>query len=170
VEDRRQRIAILSRTSRGDALRPTYLAELSAALGGPVTHAELLDLTQTDSVRTRLREGYSIVLENRQPSFHKFFKKDQESQVLYLIDCLAITIGSEKAILHIKNSEFCGAILSEASAFLKCPKEIIELDGDSLSILSADYQQGLILDLNRDEVYEHYELAVWGDRWPLAVL
>jgi hypothetical protein len=156
--------------NRGRLLRPTFLAELSFALDKSVKSESLLDVTQTDLVRARLNEGYRAALENRMPSFRKFFSKDQQSHFIHAVDCLCVAIGSEKVILHIKNSEFCGAILSEALALLKRSKEIIELDGDSLSILSADHQQGLILDRNRDEIYEHYELVVWGDRWPLAML
>ena len=170
MEDRRERISILSRTNRGAALRPTFLAELSVALGTTVTSRQLLSLTETDNIRDLLSEGYRIVLENRQPSFRKFFSKAQESQLLYLIDCVAARTGTENVILHIKSSNLCGAIRSETSTVLNRSKEIIGLDGDSLNILSADYQQGLILDFNPDEIEEHYELAIWGDRWPLAII
>lgn len=170
MEDRRERISILSRINRGAALRPTFLAELSVVLGTTVTSKQLLDHTETDNVRHLLSEGYRIVLENRQPSFRKFFSKAQEPQLLYLIDCLTVRTGTEKVILHIKSSDLCGAILSEASTVLNCSKEIIDWDGDSLNILSADYQQGLILDFNPDEIEEYYELAIWGDRWPLAII
>jgi len=150
-------------------LQPRFLAELSFAIDQHVTSENLLDLAQTDLVRARLKEGYSAVLQNHTPSFRKFFRKDQRSYLLYMVDCLAVAIGSEQAILHIKNSDFCGAIRSEASAFLNCSEKLLLLDGDSLSILSADYQQGLILDINPDEIDEHYELTVWGDRWAPVV-
>ena len=156
--------------NRGRALQPAFLAELSVALSSPITPKQLLDLAQTDSVRNLLSEGYRTVLENRQPSFRKFFSRDQESHLLYLIDCLAVRLGSEKVILHVKNSDICGAILSEAEIVLSHPREIIDLDGDSLSILSVDKQQGIILDFNPDESEERYELAIWGDRWSLAII
>lgn len=170
MEERQERISILSRRSRGAALRPTFLTELSTALGVAITPEHLLDLTETDTVRRILNEGYRVVLENRQPSFRKFFSKAQESHLLYLVDCLNSRIGAEDVVLHIKGSELCGAIVSQASTILERSKEIIGLDGDSLNIVSTDYQDGLILDFNPDEIEEHYELAIWGDRWPLAII
>lgn len=170
MEERRQRIAALSRMNRGSALQPTFLAELSAALSTPVTPTQLLDLAQTDSVRNLLSQGYRTVLENRQPSFRKFFSRDQVSHLLYLIDCLAVRLGSEKVLLHLKSSDLCGAIFSEAQIVLSRPREVINLDGDSLNILSLDKQQGIILDFNPDEFEEHYELSIWGDRWSLAII
>jgi hypothetical protein len=170
VEERRGRISILSRRSRGKVLQPSFLAGLSDALGVPVSPEQLFDLAETDTVRRVLSEGYRVVLENRQPSFRKFFSKAQESNLLYLVDCLSNRIGTNKVVLHIKESELCGAIASKASTVLERSKEIIRLDGDSLNILSTDYQNGLILNFNPDELDEHYELAVWGDRWPLAII
>ena len=73
-------------------------------------------------------------------------------------------------MLHVKNSALCGAVLSEADTVLRHPKKVIKLDGDSFNILSADKQQGIILDFNPDEDAEHYELAIWGDRWSLAII
>jgi len=77
VEDRRERIMTLSRMNRGRAIQPAFLAELSAALSSPIAPNQLLDLAQTDSVRALLSDGYRAVLENRQPSFRKFFSKNK---------------------------------------------------------------------------------------------
>ena len=170
MEARRERISILSRRSRGAALLPTFLVELSTALGVSVTPKELLDLAETDTVSSILSDGYRVVLEGRQPSFRKFFSKAQESHLLYLVDGLNNRIGTESVVLHIKRSHLCGAIVAPASRVLARSKEIIGLDGDSLNIVSTDYRQGLILDFNPDEFEEHYELAIWGDRWPLATI
>jgi hypothetical protein len=170
MEERRQRIAALSRMNRGSALQPRFLVELSAALSTPISPTQLLDLAQTDSVRNLLSQGYRTVLENRQPSFRKFFSRDQVPHLLYLIDCLALRLGSEEVILHLKNSGLCGAIFSEAQIVLSRPREVINLDGDSLNILSLDKQQGIILDFNPDEFEEHYELSIWGDRWSFAII
>jgi hypothetical protein len=90
--------------------------------------------------------------------------------VLRLATCLADQIPTESAFFLTKLSEYCGAVRLSLSALLKHAALIIQLDGDSLSALSIDHTEGILIDHNPDDREQAYEVAVWGDRWPLMVL
>jgi hypothetical protein len=170
MDSRQERISMLSRVNRGIALRPRFLSDLSIALGIQITHEHLLPLAQTDLIRSSISNGYGSVLHHREPSFRRFFSQRETEQLSSFLACCANTLKQQDAILHTKNSEFCGAISHAADVFVNRFQEVIQLDGDSLSVLSKDGTQGLVVDFNADELMEHYEVVVWGDRWPIMIL
>jgi hypothetical protein len=75
----------------------------------------------------------------------------------------------ERVFLLAKLWTDCGAVIVDASMLLRHTASIINFDGDSVSAISMDQTQGLLIDHNPDDVEQTYEVAVWGDRWtPLA--
>ncbi len=89
--------------------------------------------------------------------------------VFKLTDCLADRL-SENVYFLTQKGEDCGAVRVNVSALLKHAKLVIGLDGDSLSALSLDGVEGLLIDYNPDDEQQTYEVAVWGDRWPVQAL
>jgi hypothetical protein len=83
---------------------------------------------------------------------------------------LAAELPTEAAYLMTKMSDYCGAVSLPLSTLLRHAGAIIRLDGDSLSVISLDHKEGLLIDYNRDDEDQNYEVTIWGNRWPTAVL
>lgn len=64
----------------------------------------------------------------------------------------------------------CGAVSVGVSELLLNAKAVIAFEGDSLSVLSEDRSQGILVDHNPDDPIQAYELTVWGETWPLLIL
>ena len=79
-------------------------------------------------------------------------------------------MGDDDCELLTKPSTDCGAVTLDISILLKHTGSLIRFDGDSLSAMSADRTQGLLIDHNPDDYEQTYEAAVWGDRWSLLAL
>ncbi len=170
MDNRQQRIQLLSRMNRGRAAAPSLLATLSETLGEVVEADALVPLLSTDRLMEMFRSGYRNALENSATSYRRFFLPDEKSLVLGLADCLADRLPTEKGFFLTKLSEDCGAIEVGIAALLRHAASVIRLDGNSLSVLSSDHTQGLLIDYNADEPKEAYEVAIWGERWPLIAL
>ena len=69
----------------------------------------------------------------------------------------------------MKRSEFCGAVLIDGMVLLNRAEEALHLDRDSVSVISQNQLEGLLLDFNPDEPEYVYEVTVWGDRWPFFI-
>jgi hypothetical protein len=59
---------------------------------------------------------------------------------------------------------------SDLATLLRHVAAIIRLDGDSLSAMSEDGTQGLLIDYNADDERQTHEVTVWGERWSAAAL
>ena len=64
-----------------------------------------------------------------------------------------------------KASEDCGPVSMTAGHVLSACEAIRAFDGDAVSMLSEDHKQGFIFDENRDELFETFEVSVWGSVW-----
>lgn len=170
MRERQERIALLSRMNRGRAETPSFLEGLSKILGEPVQSDALVSLPTTDTLIQAFRAGYRTTLEGRAFCYRRFFPDQEKNLVLRLADRMAERLSDEPALLLTKMSEYCGAVRVGVSVLLLHASLVIRLDGDSLSVLSADHTQGLLIDFNFDSEDETFEAAIWGDRWPLSVL
>ena len=52
-----------------------------------------------------------------------------------------------------------------AGQVLEACEAIRAFDGDAVSMLSENHKQGFILDKNRDELFETYEITVRSSVW-----
>jgi hypothetical protein len=109
-------------------------------------------------------------LENDGLNYRKFFRSAERFFVFKIAECLTVQLGREDVFLLTKRSIDCGAVSVKLSALLIHTDAIIHFDGDSLSALSMDQTQGVLIDYNRDDPSQAYEMAVWGSRWSLAAL
>jgi hypothetical protein len=167
---RQERIQILSRMNSGRAAAPSFLASLSEALGEPIGASALVPLLESDVLLEAFRNGYRLAVNGGLLSYRKFFRASESQLVFELADCLAVRMLGERVFLFAKPSTNCGAVTLDVSMLLRHTGSLIRFDGDSLSAISLDQTQGLLVDHNPGDPEQTYETAVWGDRWSLLAL
>ncbi len=167
---RREKIQLLSRTNRGRAAAPSFLEELSEALGESVEAGALQSLPETDVLLRAFREGYQAAIKDGALRYRRFFFATERASVLRVADCLGDQLPTESVFFLTRLSSDCGAVRVDASTLLSHTASIIRLDGDSLSVISSDQTQGILIDHNPDDPPQAYEVVVWGDRWSLLGL
>jgi hypothetical protein len=160
----------LIRLNNGKAVIPWFLEALTEALGEPIGLDALLPLPETDAALISFRNAYQDAVKQALASLQTFFSAGQEESVLRFSECIATQLPSERAILIMKLSATCGAVRTEMATLLRHVSAIIRLDGDSLSALSEDGTQGLLVDYNADDERQTHEVTVWGERWLAAAL
>lgn len=156
--------------NRGKRAAPTFLASLSEALGAPISYAALESLIETDRLLASFRQGYQTAVSDNAVAYRRFFAAGQTQRVLQMAERLAVELSTETAYFLTKMSDCCGAVRLPISILLRHAGPIIRLDGDSLSVISLDCKEGLVIDYNRDDEDQNYEVTVWGDRWVIAAL
>src|SRR5450631_3454915 len=165
MEIRQKKIQLLSRKNRGRVATPSFLTALSDALGEPIEANALISLPDTDTLLETFRDGYLCATAPGALSYRKFFLPNEEASVFRLAFCLAERLRDEDGFFLTKLSEECGAVHLNVSTLLKHAESVIRFDGDSVSALSKDRQEGLLIDHNPDDPEQAYEVAVWGGRW-----
>ena len=170
MDSRQEKIQMLARINRGRTSMPAFLNALSEALGEPVDGTALLPLSETDEITELIRGGYQRAIKPGEASYRRFFPSTERHLVLHIADCLGRKLANEPVFFVTKLSRDCGAVRLRISGLLGHTGLIISLDGDSLSALSEDRRQGILIDQNLDDVEQAYEVVVWGDRWPLVAL
>ncbi len=170
MTERQRKIQSLSRRNRGRATSASFLARLTAALGESIGQETLMSLEETDALLESFRKGYSKSLERDAVSYNKKFSLRQRECLFGEVECLGKQLTKDTGMLITKESMDAGAVRLNMSLLLKRASAIIRLDGDSLSVISTDKRQGVMIDFNPDSAEQAYEFAVWGDRWPLFAL
>jgi hypothetical protein len=168
--NRQTRIQLLSRMTRRKAASSEFLARLSEVLGRKIESSAIVSIQDSDSLLEIFRLGYRAAQKDGAISYRKFFDSREENLVIHLAECLADRLNSEEAFFLTKLGGDTDAVNVDISALLKRAKAAIAFDGDSISIVSKDKGQGLLIDYNPDDSVQRYEIAVWGDRWPLLIV
>lgn len=169
MDSRQAKITLLSRINREKAATPAMLTGLSKALCRQVEEKSLVDPLNFDTLMENFRTGYANALKSGALSYRRFFHRGELPIAENLAGSLAQQLGTEQVYLLTKfNGDDRGVLLDAATLFSRIGS-IIEFDGDSLCALSEDRTQGVLLDHNPDDNGQTYELAVWGDRWPLLI-
>lgn len=168
--NRQERIKLLSRVNRERAATPPFLARLSEALGESLDNAALLPLSEADQIVEAFRDGYQGALTPGELSYRRFFRPAERNQVLRLADCLAERLPRERAYFITKMGRDAAVVNLTISNLLKHTASMIRLDGDSVSVLSQDHTQGVLIDHNADDPDQAYEVAAWGDQWSILLL
>jgi len=170
MKSRQEKIGLLARINRGKKAMPVFLASLSLALECPIKSDSIQSLTETDSLWQLYGQGYSSAITGVQASYRRMFSRNEATRVFRVAECLASFLPDEKAFLLDKQSEICGAVEVGVANLLQHTKQTIKLDGDAVRVVSQDKTQGFVIDFNPDDADWNYEIAVWGDRWPLLIL
>jgi len=169
MSSRQEKIEILSRTNRGRKAAPSFLASLSDVLGETIDASALAPLPETDVLVEAFRRGYQSIKDGAL-SYRRFFQQREARCVFEFADCLADKIPEEHGLFLTKLSSDCGAAELNLSTLLRHVGSVIDFDGDSLSVISTDRTQGVLIDRNLEDHDQTYEVAVWGDRWSLLAL
>jgi hypothetical protein len=146
------------------------VAALNEALGEAVPQNALIDLPETDLLAESYLNGYQSAIKPGACSYRKFFSRKDAGLVFGMLERMAAQLGTEPAFLITKQSEDCGAVRWLVASLLRNAAAIIRLDGDSLSALSLSGTEGVLIDYNADDQTETYEVAIWGERWPIIAL
>jgi hypothetical protein len=170
ISSKQQKIRLLSRLNRQKAGAPQFLMALSEALNEPIAPTCLLAPSEADSALELFQAGYKIAVDSDATSYRKFFRMDEQRAVLRFAKCLSQRIDGERGLFLTKINGGTVVIALNIAALLKNAALIIALDGDSISALSKDCKEGILIDHNEGETDEAFEVAVWGLRWPLLAL
>ena len=170
MNSRQARISLLARINREKAVTPALLESLSEALGTPVYEAALLAPQESDSLEIDFRNGYSEATRVGASSYRQFFHPGELPLVQNLANGLAKRLGTEEVYLLTRFKGDSRAVVVNAHSVFSRVGPVIEFDKDSLSALSKDRSQGVLIDHNPDDNEQNYELTVWGDTWPLLIL
>jgi hypothetical protein len=170
MDNRQQKIRLLSRMNRDRAEIQPFLNGLSEVLGEPVEATALIGPADSDAIMQTLRSRYQSAIQDDSLSYRKFFRADERKVVLQLADCLAGRLRTENGLFLTKLGRDNRAVKLNISILLKHAESVIRFDGDSLSVLSEDRSQGLLIDHNPDDSEQTYEIAVWGESWPILIL
>lgn len=173
MNERKQRIELLSRINRGHRARPDLLKSLSKPLRTPVEESALLSLPETDCITRAFTAGYRNVVDHLDLSYRRHFRHDEEESVFDIAERLGrqFAISGERAHLLLNGlSDICGAVELPVATLLGNARALIDLDGDTLSIIAINKSNGLLIDYNKDDLQQQYEIAIWGDRWPLLAI
>lgn len=149
---------------------PSVLASLSEALGEPIATDRLVPLPESDALLEMFRGSYQDAVNGSPFTYHRFFPQPEGGLVFQFADCLASHLEGAHGFLLTKPAHDCGAVSLDVSILLRHTGAIIRFDGDSLSVLSPDRTQGLLIDHNPDDYAQTYETAVWGDQWSRLAL
>lgn len=149
---------------------PAFLAGLAEATGQPIEVEALLPPLEADIAMETFRTGYQSATQPGIGNYRRFFRSSERDTVFDLAVCLAGQLSREAVLFLTKLGADSCAVNLEASVLLTHAASVIRFDGDSLSALSVDRTQGILIDHNPDDLEQTYEIAAWGDRWSPLVL
>lgn len=158
------------RQNRRRLATPMFLEKLSSVLGVSIEESALASIEESNDILLLIRTGYQTSIRPQVASYRRFFKASQKDLVFQFADRFSLFIPGETAFFVSKQSRDCGAVRVKLALLLSHVASVISFDGDSLSALSEDRQQGILIDHNADDTEQAYEIAVWGDRWPLLAM
>ena len=170
MNERQRRISELGQENRARAAKPEFIQRLSVLLRREFDASSFADRETTGELRRRSGEGYEFAKDPREPGFARYFSRAEEGYVLSLVACLGTKIHGAPAFALFRQSELCGAVAIEATEALANIRSLIDVDGDGPSVITADRRDGLLLDFNPDDEATCYELAIWGESWPILFL
>lgn len=170
MSDRMLRIKDLARRERGRRSAPVLFASLTEILGSEVTSTDVLDLDASDDIFRSSAEPYRALVEGRSIGFRRFFSYLEEKALIEKVNSWALHSFDQMVAMQLKPASDLGGILLPMNAALRHFHKLLQLDGDTFRIHALTGFDGLMIDWNPDEPEETFEVAVWGEHWPLRLL
>jgi hypothetical protein len=167
---RQAKIQLLSRVNLLRAATPEFIEALSKAIKQTVEVGTVVSVEESDALLEIFRSGYRTAQNNGAVSYRRFFPPKSRSLVLRLAACIADYLINEDVYFLTKLGGDSVAITVKLSALLRQAGAVIDFDGDSIAVVSTDRSQGLLIDSNQGDPVQAFEVAAWGDRWPLLVI
>jgi len=162
MESRAQKIQMLARKNRLRASTPGFLAALSKCTGIQIGPDDVIDPAAVDVLRGILGTGYKSVDDSKAITFRRFFRPTEHATVFQFTTCLSEQLSDNRCLLITKLGTDDIAVKGSPKGFLEHAESVIALDGDSLSLLSADLKEGILVDHNIGDPEREYEIAVLG--------
>jgi hypothetical protein len=156
--------------NRGKLAIPSYLAALTDALGEPIAQNALASLT-----------GYGLASGMFQERVSGCYREGS-TQLPEVLLCRRTGTGlpnggvprgpsvDRSRIFDHEREHRLRAVRLRVATLLSHAASIISLDGDSLSALSLNGKEGLLIDHNADDPVHRYEVTIWGERWPIVAV
>ena len=147
-----------------------FFEGLSQALDYTVETSSLVSIGETHLIFESFCAGYRAAQNDYAIIYRRFFPQEREEIVFTLARCIAHRLTNDEVFFITKLAGDCWVINVKISNLLTHAEAVIKFDGDSISILSKDRNEGLLIDRNFDDSQLTYEVTVWGDKWPLIFL
>lgn len=148
---------LLIRQNDGRAEIGNFISKLTLALGIKIEKANFLDLETTDKIKDKFYEG----LNSKAKKINKTYNSNSEENLHGDIELIALELKDQEAYLITKQSEICGAVRIPAIKALHNYKAIIDLDGDSLNLITTNDLTYVHLDYYEEYSNFFYQLFLW---------
>lgn len=134
--------------------------QFAELLNSPVNEDDFLPLDQTDLLTSKFYDSYKKANNKQCEVFSASDKK-----LGLAIDYLRSKFSQTQGYLITKQTEVCGLLKVSVDKVLEKYLDVIEIDGDSLCVLSIDESEGIYIDYF-EEINEHssswtYEVCFW---------
>lgn len=129
-------------------------------LNSPVNEDDFLSLDKSDLLTSKFYDSYK---KSNNKQCEKYSSGDEK--LVLAIENLRLMFSGTEGYLITKQTETCGLLKVSIDKILKKYIEVIELDGDSLCILSIDESEGIYVDyfeeVNEEGSLWVYEVCFW---------
>lgn len=170
MNSRQGRIQELSRINRRRIALLQFLAAFSKTLGEPIEESALLSVEDSESLFSAFGKGYQSSKGSDAIRYQMSFTFSEKTAIFNLAGCVGKSLIGEEVYFFTRLANDQEAFKVNASTLLERAEAVIDFDRDSLSILSADRLEGLLIGYNEDDPIQTFEVAVWGRGWPLLML
>jgi hypothetical protein len=157
------KLSLLVRENRGGKLFLTAGPTLEKLLSDKILSR--LSLSETDRLLGLHKAAYKAALSGGPKSVRRFLSTGEAEKVNIFMRCFQMAVDETSVYYTPKQSEFIGALEVHFSTLPSVVKDLLEFDGDSLQLTGKDETNGLLIDWNKGEQIDHFELVVWGERW-----
>jgi hypothetical protein len=147
---------LLLRQNRGRQVIDGYCKTLQQVLKSKVDVASFLTLPKTDEIAHLFFDTHKTA----QKVFSKIYNADDDDVLESDVKKITLLRG-KNAYLVNKLSELCGAAKVNADEAIENYKALIELDGDSLCLVSEDHKNFFYIDHYEENGRWLYELSAW---------
>lgn len=152
------RIELLSRKNKGKFLLKKHLPEISRILDRKINIDDFLELENSDEIRKIFYDSFKTHSDNTDFTQITFSADEFDQDYVYKTYLSAM----DGEYYWISNySEYCGIITIEMHQINGKILEIINFDGDSLSLISKNLEKGILLDYYENLGKYYYEISIW---------
>jgi hypothetical protein len=159
--ERQERIGVLAKQEHARRRMPTFLADLSKALGIPLSDVDVLSWEMSDNIKQRLRENIGKALKQGSSQHHLILSPEQNQLFREELVSRLNGFGSENVVLSLGRFDDMPLVQIDA-ATVGGNFDKLWLLGHQVSICSADLSCGLMADWYPDDAEQAFEIASWG--------
>ena len=148
---------LLIKQNAGKKEIENYTQNLNVILNIALKSSDFIDLETTEKIIIDFFETYI----KTKKVFTKNYKYDDQKTLNEDIEIQKTIFQDTDAYLITKKSEICGAVKIPFNKAIENYTSIIELDGDSLNLVSIDTKRHFYLDSYEEYGKFYFELSIW---------